>query len=58
MHEAKEAGLLDGVAIPICGHKGELAGVGMASSAGGIRPDELSVRKYKPWLWSFIWYTD
>ncbi|MGO8952079.1 MAG: helix-turn-helix transcriptional regulator [Rhodomicrobium sp.] len=39
MNEAKEARLLDGIAIPICGHNGELAGVGVASSTGGIRPD-------------------
>ena len=36
MDEGGEAGLLDGVAIPICGHNGELAGVGIASSTGGI----------------------
>ncbi|MGO9174163.1 MAG: helix-turn-helix transcriptional regulator [Rhodomicrobium sp.] len=39
MNEAREAHLLDGIAIPICGHNGELAGVGVASSTGGIRPD-------------------
>lgn len=39
MNEAKEAGLLDGIAIPICGLNGELAGIGAASSAGGINPD-------------------
>ena len=47
MNEAKEAGLLDGVAIPICGHNGELAGVGMASSIGGIRPDLSVLRKLR-----------
>ena len=47
MNEAKEAGLLDGVAIPICGHHGELAGVGMASSTGGIRPDIGVLRKLR-----------
>ncbi len=47
MNEAKEAGLLDGVAIPICGHNGELAGVGMASSTGGIRPDVGVLRKLR-----------
>jgi DNA-binding CsgD family transcriptional regulator len=45
MDEAKEAGLLDGIGIPICGHNGELAGVGMASSAGGIQPDVSALRK-------------
>jgi DNA-binding CsgD family transcriptional regulator len=39
MDEAREAGLLDGIAVPICGQNGELAGVGMASSIGGVRPD-------------------
>ncbi|MGO9544801.1 MAG: helix-turn-helix transcriptional regulator [Rhodomicrobium sp.] len=39
MNEAKEARLLDGIAIPICGHNGELAGIGVASSTGGVRPD-------------------
>lgn len=38
MDEAKEAKLLEGIAVPICGHSGELAGVGMASSVGGISP--------------------
>ena len=45
MNEAEEAGLLDGIGIPICGHNGELAGVGMASSAGGIQPDVSALRK-------------
>jgi DNA-binding CsgD family transcriptional regulator len=39
MNEAREAGLLDGIGIPIYGRNGELAGVGMASSSGGVRPD-------------------
>ena len=39
MNEAREARLLDGIGIPIYGHNGELAGVGMASSTGGTRPD-------------------
>jgi DNA-binding NarL/FixJ family response regulator len=45
MNEAKEARLLDGIGIPICGHNGELAGVGMASSSGGIQPDVSALRK-------------
>ena len=45
MNEAEEAGLLDGIAIPICGQNGEVAGVGMASSIGGIRPDISMLRK-------------
>ncbi len=39
MNEARDAKLLDGLAIPLCGPNGELAGVGMASSTGGVRPD-------------------
>jgi DNA-binding CsgD family transcriptional regulator len=45
LNEAKEVGLLDGIAIPIYGHNGELAGVGMASSIGGVRPDLGFLRK-------------
>ncbi len=45
MNEAKEARLLDGIAIPICGHYGELAGMGLASSAGGIRPEKNLLSK-------------
>lgn len=45
MNEAIEAGLLDGIAIPICGHNGEVAGVGLASSTGGTRPDVGVLRK-------------
>jgi len=39
MDEAKEARLFDGIAVPIRGPNGELAGVGMASSTGRMRPD-------------------
>jgi DNA-binding CsgD family transcriptional regulator len=39
MNEATDAKLLDGLAVPICGHNGELAGIGMASSAGGVGMD-------------------
>ena len=39
MAEAREARLLDGIAIPIHGRSGELAGMGVASSAGGVCPD-------------------
>ena len=39
MNEAKEAKLLDGAAIPIFGASGELAGIGLASSLGDIKPD-------------------
>ena len=36
MLEAKEAKLLDGIGIPIYGVNGELSGIGLASSTGGI----------------------
>lgn len=36
MAEGSEAGLRDGAAIPIFGGIGEVAGVGLASSAGGV----------------------
>jgi DNA-binding CsgD family transcriptional regulator len=39
MNEAREAKLLSGVAVPMYGTGGELAGVGMASSIGGIDLD-------------------
>ena len=59
MNEAREAGLLDGVAIPICGHNGELAGVGMASSTGGIRPDIGVLRKLRTLAMEFhLAFTD
>lgn len=45
MNEAKEARLHDGIAIPICGQNGELAGVGVASSAGGIQPEKNVLSK-------------
>ena len=45
MNEAKEARLLDGIAIPICGHRGELAGIGIASSIGGVRPEKNLLSK-------------
>ena len=45
MNEAEEAGLLDGIGIPICGHNGELAGVGMASSASRIQSGVSALRK-------------
>jgi DNA-binding CsgD family transcriptional regulator len=39
MQEAREAKLLDGVGLPIYGIGGEIAGLGLASSTGGIAPD-------------------
>ncbi|MCV0381715.1 LuxR family transcriptional regulator [Nitratireductor sp.] len=40
MNEANEARLYDGVAVPLYGANGELAGVGMASSSGGVKVDK------------------
>lgn len=36
MNEAREAKMLDGVGVPLRGPRGALAGVGAASSSGGI----------------------
>jgi len=59
MDEAEEVGLLDGVAIPICGHNGELAGVGIASSTGGIRPDANILSKLRTLAMEFhLAFTD
>jgi DNA-binding CsgD family transcriptional regulator len=45
MHEAQEAKLLSGAAVAIYGPNFEVAGVGLASSTGGVKPspDTLSV---------------
>lgn len=40
MQEAEEAKLLNGIAVPIHGIQGELSGVGLASSSGGIEINE------------------
>jgi len=40
MEEAKDAKLLDGVVVPLHGPGYEIAGVGIASSVGGIKPDK------------------
>lgn len=45
MNEAEDAKLLDGIAVPFHGINGELAGVGIASSAGGVRPDRFVLHK-------------
>ncbi len=39
--EAHEAGLKDGVAVPLHGPCGEVMGVGLASSTGGVEPLKL-----------------
>src|ERR1700689_4022087 len=38
MHEAEEAKLLSGAAVALYGPNFEVAGVGLASSAGGVKP--------------------
>ncbi len=43
MSEAEEAGLHDGVGIPIHGPNGEIAGVGLASSCKGVWPGKDSL---------------
>ena len=59
MNEAKEAGLLDGIAIPICGPNGELAGIGAASSIGGINPDIDLLSKIRTLAYHFhLVYTE
>lgn len=40
MDESNEAKLLDGAAVAIYGPNSEIAGVGLASSCGGIKPDK------------------
>ena len=39
LEEGKEAGLLDGIAVPLHGLGGEVAGMGFASSTGGVEVD-------------------
>ncbi len=53
MDEAREAKLLDGIAIPISGHNGELAGVGIASSVGGVRPGATLLDKIRALAFQF-----
>jgi DNA-binding CsgD family transcriptional regulator len=45
MAEAREAGLKDGVALSIQGSSGEIIGVGMASSDGGVDLSKDAVSK-------------
>ncbi len=40
LDEAREAGLLDGIAVPLHGLGGEVAGMGFASSDGGVELDK------------------
>ncbi|NBU58293.1 MAG: LuxR family transcriptional regulator [Betaproteobacteria bacterium] len=40
MNEAAEAGLRDGVGIPLYGPNGEIAGIGLANATGDVKPDK------------------
>ena len=59
MKEARDARLLEGIAVPICGQNGELAGVGMARSAKGGAPDRNVLSKIHALSQQFhLAYTD
>ena len=47
LNEAEEAGLKDGVGIPLYGPQGELAGVGLSGTTKGIKPDRNVLSKLK-----------
>lgn len=47
MGEAEDAGLRDGAAVPIFGHSGELGGVGVASTLGGVKPNKVVLSKLR-----------
>lgn len=53
MNEAKEAKLFNGVGIPLRGVNGELAGLGIASSSGGIEIDALLLSKLQAIAYQF-----
>lgn len=53
MHEADEAGLRDGVGIPLYGPNGEIAGIGLANATGGISPDKNMLGLLKAMAWQF-----
>ncbi|MCB1592690.1 MAG: LuxR family transcriptional regulator [Alphaproteobacteria bacterium] len=53
MDEANESKLLDGMAVPIHGINGELSGVGMASSAGGVELNEIVINKIRAFCFQF-----
>lgn len=59
MNEACEAKLYDGIAIPMYGINGEIAGVGAASSAGGVQIDKNLLCKIRAFAFQFhIAYTE
>ena len=47
MSEAKEAGLLNGLAMPIHGLRGELTAIGLASTDGGVDIDKNMLSKIR-----------
>ncbi len=47
MGEAEDAGLRDGAAVPIFGHSGELGGLGVASTLGGVKPNKVVLSKLR-----------
>jgi DNA-binding CsgD family transcriptional regulator len=47
MGEAGDAGLRYGAAIPIFGHSGEIAGLGVASTLGGVKADRVVLSKLR-----------
>lgn len=47
LNEAEDAGLKEGVGVPLYGPNGEMAGVGLASSTEGISPDKNMLCKLK-----------
>lgn len=59
MDEAREALLLDGMAVPLYGQNGELAGVGLASSSGKIESNMNLLSKVRAIAYQFhIAYTE
>ena len=59
MNEAQEAKLFDGVAVPLYGINGEIAGVGMASSASGTEMNKDILCKIRALAFQFhLAYTE
>jgi DNA-binding CsgD family transcriptional regulator len=46
MNDATDAGLHDGIGIPLRGPRGAIAGVGAASSAGGVELEDKNLMSY------------
>ncbi len=47
MNQAEDAGLRDGIACAIYGPNGEIAGVGLANSVGGLSPDKNTLDRIR-----------